>query len=142
MGCIFCDIASGRMDANKVFENETIVAFLDAFPVNAGHVLVVPKKHVRSIGELDDVLAGQLFNSSRRLATVLEKALGAYSTNIVTAPAAIEHFHIHVIPRYDYDLMGTIADLDNKRELSEEEMKETVTKIQQELSKLYKDTKA
>ena len=135
MECIFCDLISGKIKAYKVFENESIVAFLDAFPVNTGHLLVLPKKHIRSIGELDDALAGMLFNVSRRLAGVVEKALDAHTTNIVTAPAAIEHFHMHVIPRYDYDLMGTMADLDNKRELPEEEMIETVSKIRQELSK-------
>jgi len=136
MGCIFCDIASGKMETHRVFEDEEVAVFLDAFPVNAGHMLVVPKKHVKGLSELDDELGGRLFNISKRMAEASEKALGAESANIVTAPATIEHFHVHVIPRYDYDLMGLLADLDNKRELPEEEMAEIESKLKKELARV------
>jgi len=135
MGCIFCDIASGKLDAHRIFEDEEVTVFLDAFPVNAGHMLVVPKKHVKGLSELDDRLGGRLFNISKRMAEASEKALGAESANIVTAPATIEHFHVHVIPRYDYDLMGLLADLDNKRELPDEEMTEIESKLKKELAR-------
>jgi histidine triad (HIT) family protein len=135
MGCIFCDIASGKMEAHRIFENEQITVFLDAFPVNAGHMLIVPKRHVKDLSELDDELGGLLFSVSKRMAEISKKALGAESANIVTAPATIEHFHMHVIPRYDYDLMGLLADLDNKRELPEEEMAEIESKLKKELTK-------
>lgn len=138
MGCIFCDIASGKMEAHRIFEDEHVTVFLDAFPVNAGHMLIVPKVHVKDLSELDDALGGWLFNVSKRMAEASKKALGAESANIVTAPATIEHFHLHVIPRYDYDLMGLLADLDNKRELPEEEMADIESKLKKELAKIKK----
>ncbi|MBU0709112.1 MAG: hypothetical protein KJ793_00145, partial [Candidatus Omnitrophica bacterium] len=52
----------------------------------------------------------------------MKKCFGCDSCNIATAPATIDHFHVHVVPRYDYDMMGPLADLDNKREMKKEKM--------------------
>jgi histidine triad (HIT) family protein len=120
--CIFCKIASGQSKSYKVYEDASFVGILDAFPVTEGHLLLVPKKHFKTFFDLPDADLSGAFSVARKLAGVMKKALGADGFNIATAPSAIDHFHIHVIPRYDYDLMGPLADLDNKREMAPEKM--------------------
>lgn len=127
--CIFCRIAGGGTKSFKIYEDAATVAILDAFPVTEGHLLVIPKAHVKTAFDIGDSEFSSLFLTARKLAALLKKALAADSFNIATAPSTIDHFHIHVVPRYDYDLMGPLADLDNKRELSPEKMKEIHGKI-------------
>ena len=57
--CIFCDIVEGRAPADVVFEDEETLAFMDINPANPGHTLVIPKRHVRDIYELDGRLPRQ-----------------------------------------------------------------------------------
>ena len=129
MACIFCDIESGKSKSWKVYEDENCVAVLDVFPVTEGHMLILPKKHFKTLAEVDDEALKQLFLVAKKLALKTQKALGSDGFNITTAPSVIDHFHIHVIPRYDYDLMGPLADLDNKRELPKETMDDIAKKI-------------
>ena len=122
MACIFCQIGAGQSKSKKIYEDGRVIAILDVFPVTEGHTLVIPKHHFKSIYDLPDDEAGHLFNIARRMGLVLQKSLKADAINISTAPAAIDHFHIHVVPRYDYDMMGALPDLDNKREMSPKRM--------------------
>ncbi len=128
-GCIFCKIVNGEEKAWKVFEDEKCVAFLDAFPVTEGHVLIVTKEHKDDIFDLSDDLFLHLFKVAKKIAGAMRKALGADYVNIITAPGVIKHAFLHVIPRYDYDLMGAVPDMDNKRSLSPEEMEIIARKI-------------
>ena len=127
--CVFCDIVAGKEKAWRVYEDEKCLAILDAFPVNEGHILVLPKKHVQDIFELDEDLFLHLCRIARKLGRAMLKPLGANFANIVTASSLIKHAFIHVIPRYDYDLMGLLPDMENKRKLSDEEMEIIYRKI-------------
>lgn len=129
MGCIFCDIISGKQKSKKLYEDGEFLVILDAFPVTEGHSLVIPKQHAKSVHELSGSTAANAFLLSRRMARALQDALKADDANIATAPAAIDHFHIHVVPRYDTDMMGPLADLGNKRETSEKAMEEIAGKV-------------
>lgn len=141
MTCVFCNIAENKAKAWKFYEDAECIAILDAFPVTEGHTLVIPRKHLKDINQLSDGELAHLFNIARKLAALLQKSLGARAVNIATAPAAIDHFHLHVIPRYDHDMMGPLADLDNKRELNEETMKEVFGHIMTTLESKPEKTK-
>ena len=107
--CIFCRIIEGSLPSSKVYEDEQAVAFMDIMPVNPGHVLVVPKKHVRELSELDEDTGAHLF----RVAMRIEKALRASGlqcegTNLLQnngreAWQEVMHVHLHVIPRFRGD---------------------------------------
>jgi len=127
--CIFCKIIKGKEKAWKVYEDEKVVAFLDAFPVNEGHVLVVTREHFRDIFDLDEDLFLHMFKIARKLSRAMKKALNAEFVNIITAPGVIKHAFLHVVPRYDYDLMGAIPDMENKRALTDEEMEIIAKKL-------------
>lgn len=135
MGCVFCDIISGKQKSQRLYEDETVVAILDAFPVTEGHTLVIPRQHAKNMYELQDSAAAHAFLVSRKIARVLQEALKADDINVATAPAAIDHFHIHVVPRYDTDMMGPLADLGNKREMPDKLMEDVAGKIRSALEK-------
>lgn len=105
MGCVFCDIVTGRAPAEVVYEDEETLAFMDINPVNPGHVLVVPKRHVRDIYALDDETAAAVMRTAIRVARAVKKALAPDGVNLfqTNEPAAFQsvfHFHMHIIPRW------------------------------------------
>ena len=100
--CIFCDIVSGEMSAETVFEDETTMAFLDIRPVFPGHTLLIPKAHVETLGDLPDDSIPSLFANARMLSRAVPVAVGAEGTfvamnNVVSQ--SVPHLHVHVVPR-------------------------------------------
>ncbi len=90
------------------FEDAEVVAFMDIQPVNAGHVLVVPREHYESIEDIPPSLASHLFQVSMQLAPVVKQVAGADGLNIVVnsgkaAGQDVFHYHVHVIPRRSGD---------------------------------------
>ncbi len=108
MECIFCKIVKGEIKSYKVYEDEYVVAFLDINPINPGHTLVVPKKHVENILDADPETISHVFTAVQKVAKILMEKLGAKGVNILhnagrEANQEIMHFHVHVIPRYSKD---------------------------------------
>jgi histidine triad (HIT) family protein len=106
--CLFCKIIRGELPSYKVFEDEKTVAFLDINPVNAGHTLVVPKKHSQNIFDIAPEDWADLAESARKISIAIEKGLGADGVNIAMnnrehAGQVVPHPHLHVIPRYKGD---------------------------------------
>ena len=106
--CLFCKIVAGEIPGTIVAEDERTVAFMDINPATRGHALVVPRRHVKDLGEVgaDDLAA--VAGAAQRLATQAREALGADGVNLMNSwgPAAwqtVFHFHLHVIPRYEGD---------------------------------------
>jgi histidine triad (HIT) family protein len=106
--CIFCGIAAGAMPAERIFEDDRTVAFLDIFPACEGHVLVIPRAHAGDIHSLapDDVAA--VARTAQAMAGRVSGALGSDGVTIAQANGAaagqtVFHYHVHVIPRFDGD---------------------------------------
>ena len=103
--CVFCDIVAGSARAARVYEDDDVVAFLDARPVAQGHVLVVPREHGSRLENLDPELGASMFRVGHRLARALSRSdLTTDGTNLVVndgraAFQAVFHTHLHVIPR-------------------------------------------
>lgn len=108
MDCIFCDIASGKSDAEVIFESNDYKAFLDINPVSYGHTLIIPKKHYDNFLTLpEDELKG-LIKVTQFLAGAIKRSLNADGFNIVSnnggsAGQTVYHSHFHIIPRFDKD---------------------------------------
>ena len=86
------------------FEDAEVVAFMDIQPVNAGHVLVVPREHFESLEDIPPSLASHLFQVAMQLAPVVKRVADAAGLNIVVNSGAaagqdVFHYHVHVIPR-------------------------------------------
>lgn len=105
MDCIFCDIISSNREGHFVYEDENHVAFLDKYPIDKGHVLVVPKKHHEKITDMDEKNVGELFSIIPKIAKGIMKSTGAVAFSLAqnngrAAKQIIPHVHVHIIPRY------------------------------------------
>ncbi len=106
--CVFCNIINGKIPAEKVFENKSFIAILDIFPANKGHTLVVPKKHVEKMMDMDDKEIGEMTVVAKKIAKALKEALSAGGINFISnngklSGQLIDHAHLHVIPRFSGD---------------------------------------
>jgi histidine triad (HIT) family protein len=106
--CIFCGIAAGTMPAERVFEDERTVAFLDISPASDGHVLVIPRAHADDIHSLDPADLTAVARTAQRMAGVVSGALGSDGVTIIQSNGAaagqtVFHYHVHVIPRQNGD---------------------------------------
>jgi histidine triad (HIT) family protein len=136
-GCIFCTIIEGQAPAEVVFEDEETLAFMDINPANPGHTLVIPKRHVRDVYELDEETAAAVMKATVRVAGAIKRALHPDGMNLVQSNERaggqeIFHFHIHVIPRWYGDGLRLARPSEVRRTLP---LKEAAARIRQEMAK-------
>ena len=96
------------MPAERVYEDERTIAFLDIFPAADGHVLVIPRAHADDIHSLAPADLSAVAQTAQAMAGRVSGALGADCISIVQANGAaagqtVFHYHVHVIPRFDGD---------------------------------------
>jgi 7 Diadenosine tetraphosphate (Ap4A) hydrolase and other HIT family hydrolases len=106
MKCIFCDILAGKLDGHIVYEDENHIAFLDKYPIDDGHTLVIPKKHYERITDMDSNDVGEIFSIVPKIAKAVLSGAGADAFSLAqnngkAAKQIIPHVHIHIIPRYN-----------------------------------------
>lgn len=129
---IFSKIAAGEIPSYKCAESELFYAFLDINPVRRGHVLVIPRREVDYIFDMDDNELAQFQVFAKRVATALKRAFPCRKVAQVVLGLEVPHAHIHLIP------MDSEADVDFRREklqLSAEEMTDIAGKIFSEFQK-------
>jgi len=100
--CVFCDIAARRTPAEIVLEDEEFTAFLDARPVQKGHVLLVPKEHVVTLPDLPARLRDGFLAHAQELAAAVVTGLGAQGSFVAVnnnVSQSVAHLHLHVVPR-------------------------------------------
>ena len=125
--CIFCKLANGVFETNKIYEDDDFTVILDAAPATKGHALILPKEHYANIYELDDETAGKALKLAKKLAIHMTDKLGCDGFNIrqnngEAAVQTVFHFHVHLIPRYKDDgavlqWKPTSPDADEQKEL-------------------------
>lgn len=108
MECIFCNIRDRKAEAEIIFEDEHVLAFLDVQPVNYGHTLVIPKKHYDNFLTVPKDELGKLIRASQFIAGVVKRSLNADGFNVISnngnpAGQSVYHFHFHIIPRFNND---------------------------------------
>lgn len=125
MATLFTKIANGEIPSYKCAEDENFYAFLDINPVVKGHTLVIPRKEVDYIFDMndDDLAAFEVF--AKKVAKAIRTAIPCKKVAQVVLGLEVNHAHIHLMP------INTEGDVDFKKHvtLSEEEMKETAAKI-------------
>ena len=98
MGSIFTKIISGEIPSYKIAENDDFFVFLDINPNAKGHTLVVPKKEVNKLFDLEEDLYINLMNYSRKIAVALEKAVPCKRIGMAVIGLEVPHVHVHLIP--------------------------------------------
>ena len=111
MNCIFCDIINKKANAEILYENERVAAFLDIRPVNYGHTLIIPKAHSENFLSVSEENLLELIRITKMISGAIYKSLNPDGINIVTnngiaAGQSIFHFHFHIIPRYKDDAIN------------------------------------
>jgi histidine triad (HIT) family protein len=106
--CIFCKIVAGQLPATIVHRDERVVAFMDIQPATRGHALVVPRRHVPNLLEVERQDLDATLAVAQELARRATERLGAAGVNLLNACGqaawqTVFHFHVHVIPRYEGD---------------------------------------
>jgi histidine triad (HIT) family protein len=96
--CIFCKIVSGEIPANKIYEDDKVIGFLDIHPKAPGHTLLIPKDHHRWFIDLPDPLYTDLFLSAKALSQKLKSDYQADYVRMGIVGTDVEHVHIHLIP--------------------------------------------
>ncbi len=98
MDCVFCKISRGEIPSAKIYEDQDVFAFLDINPINPGHSLIIPKKHVDNIFDSEPALYSKLFSSARSLSEPIRNATGAKRIGMVVEGFLVHHAHIHLVP--------------------------------------------
>jgi len=130
MATIFTKIINGEIPAYKIAENDEFLAFLDISPVAKGHTLVVPKKEVDYLFDLDDGTYLGLQAFAKKVADGIKKAIPCRKVGVMVLGLEVPHAHIHLVP------MQTEADLlhfGHKLNLAQEEFEEIRDKIAREI---------
>jgi histidine triad (HIT) family protein len=126
--CIFCQIVDGDIPSRTVYEDDDVLAFLDANPLAAGHTLVIPKAHHERLNDVPAALAGEVYAAIHDLVPAVEDAVDAPATTVAfnngeAAGQEVPHVHAHLVPRFDGDGGGPIHGLFRDRpELSDDEL--------------------
>jgi histidine triad (HIT) family protein len=108
MDCIFCKIVKGEIPSEKVYEDDSVLAFLDIGPVNKGHTLVIPKKHYETLLDVPDELLGKVAVAVKKVSSAVKKAtncdgISIGMSNYKAAGQLVFHAHFHVMPRFAND---------------------------------------
>jgi len=120
MASIFSKIIAGEIPCYKVAENAEFFAFLDIRPVSKGHTLVIPKKEVDYVFDLDEHTYTGLMGYARKVAKAMEQALKPVRIAMTVEGLEVPHAHVHLIPIY---AEGGPFRLGRSIELNKEEMR-------------------
>jgi len=117
MGTIFTKIINGEIPCYKVAENDDFFAFLDINPNAKGHTLVVPKKEVNKLFDLEESTYKGLMDFSRKIGLAIEKSVPCKRVGMTVIGLEVPHVHVHLIP------LNSMSDIDfkHKVKLSEDE---------------------
>lgn len=98
MASIFSKIAAGEIPSYKVAEDNNYLAFLDIFPLAKGHVLVIPKKEVDYLFDLDQETYAGLMEFARKVAIAMNKAIPCKRIGVAVLGLEVPHAHVHLVP--------------------------------------------
>lgn len=126
MPAIFTRIINGEIPCYKIAEDKNFFAFLDINPLKAGHTLVVPKKEIDYLFDVDDLTLSLMLPFCKKVATAIQKAIPCNRIGVTVIGLEVPHAHIHLIP------ITTMSDMNfanPKLKLSEQTMTQTAAAI-------------
>jgi len=132
INCRFCDIVNGSEDF-VLWENDNFMLLLDTIPCKKGHCLLIPKKHVDSIFDLDKNLYDEMFSIIKKLEKPLCKVTNAKRLGLILTGFEIPHAHIHLVPLHG---SNELFDEGLFKKADSEELKKVQEKIRMNLEKI------
>lgn len=126
MASVFTKIVNGELPSHKVAEDDQFLAFLDITPLREGHVLVIPKREVDYIFDIEDQLLAEMMVFAKSVAKKLKAAIPCNRIGVTVIGLEVPHAHIHLIP---IDSLNDMNFANPKATFSNEELAATATKI-------------
>ncbi|MBQ3142221.1 MAG: HIT domain-containing protein [Bacilli bacterium] len=105
MDCIFCKIIEGSIPSKTIYEDEIVKVFMDINPNSMGHLLIIPKKHIKDLTEMDDETFGHMNSVIKKMYTLLKEKLNFDGLRVLQNNGIIQevkHYHIHMVPYYKH----------------------------------------
>lgn len=119
MASLFTKMIEGEVPCHKLYEDERFLAFLDIKPINPGHALVIPKKEVDYIFDLEDDLLKDIMPVAKKVADAIRKSVSCKRIGIMVAGLEVPHTHIHLVPIHSVgDLNFSNASVATQEELT------------------------
>ncbi len=136
--CLFCKIIDRSIPSVTIYEDDTVLAFLDISQTTKGHTLVVPKKHYENIYDIDEDTIADLYRKVPRIAKAITEAFHANGVNIANnngeaSGQTIFHYHVHIIPRYNEDDGFRTIYTNNMDKYSKEDLENIAVRIREKL---------
>jgi histidine triad (HIT) family protein len=112
--CIFCKIIKGEIPAEKTYEDDNFIAFLDIKPKAEGHTIIIPKNHFRNLLDMPTSLGNEMLEAIKKVSLDLIKQKKATGFNLIvnnepTAGQIVFHAHIHILPRKKDDKLKMLV---------------------------------
>ncbi len=130
--CLFCKIINGDIPSYKIYEDDDCYAFLDIYPINYGHTLVIPKKHIVTMDEIDNDLLLKVITVAKKIAPVIERELNCDGITYIQNNGFyqdVKHFHMHIVPRYEDDKQLSRYNRENNHQKHLEVLEAIVEKL-------------
>ncbi len=134
--CVFCRNIVTEKEANIFYSNEDMIGFMDKFPVEIGHVLLIPRKHFENIFDIDPDIYIKIQYMARYVAMAVRDVFNADGINIgqnngESARQIVMHYHLHIIPRHRGDNIQW-----ERIKQSDDELKESAMRIEKRLKEI------
>lgn len=114
--CVFCDIVTGTAPASVVYQDDITIAFMDIGAISPGHVMVMPRKHIPYVADMDEDTGAHLFKITMRVAQAIRdsgvrcEGINLFLPDGEAAFQDVFHLHMHVFPRFKGDSFRVDAD--------------------------------
>lgn len=104
-GCLFCNIACGNASVSVVYEDESVLAFMDLNPISMGHTLVVSREHWENLYDVPEETLSAIIRAVKQVSFAVKKTVGADGIRIIqnngrSAGQVVMHIHFHVVPTF------------------------------------------
>lgn len=128
--CIFCKIVEGELPSAKVYEDNDVLVFLVIEAINEGHSLVIPKRHIESVWDMEDDLYDKAMAVVKKISVALDMAFDPKKVGVMVAGWEVPHAHIHVVP------MNDTGDITSKKLLEDTALHFDIETLNQQADKI------
>lgn len=104
MDCIFCKILNGDIPSYTIYEDDDVKCFLDINPMHNGHTLIIPKKHIKDMYEIDNETLSKVHNRAKEIMNLINDKLKPNGIRLLQNNGILQevkHYHLHIIPNYE-----------------------------------------
>ena len=104
MDCIFCKILNGDIPSYTIYEDDDVKCFLDINPMHNGHTLIIPKKHIKDMYEIDNETLSKVHNTAKEIMNLINDKLKPNGIRLLQNNGILQevkHYHLHIIPNYE-----------------------------------------